>query len=368
MKDKSLKLYYTLIVTIVVFAIISLMMVYSASFIVGIRLFENSNHFIIKQLISYIIGFVLFFIFMKIDYEKYEKYKKGIFWAGLIILVIVLIPGVGSKVNGAVRWIKIGPLSLQPAEFSKIFFILSFAGFLTYSKNKMKFGSQIIIPATAMTGAFIALILMEKDMGTAVHIFMISFFMLVMSNIKVGTLLGYCGAAILAGIPLIMMTPHRRSRIEAYVDGMIKEGVGGGYQVRQSVIGIGNGGFFGLGYSNGRQKYFYLPELHTDFIFSVISEEGGFIAVLWIVFLYMVILFVGVAVAKHAKDRYGRYVAVGITVCVVSQAAFNIAVASGLIPAKGIPLPFISYGGSSVMTMMILMGILVNILKKGEFK
>lgn len=354
-----------LLIIIIFFMVISIVFIYSSSFTTGIKKFSNAQYFLYRQIIWYFIGFVAMVLTSKVGYKNIQKYRAYLFIGGVLALIAVLFLGI--EINGSKRWFRLGPLSVQPAEFAKLFFIIWFAGFLDRLRKKEAEDLAILIPSILMLGIYATLIVLERDLSTALHLCAVVFVMLIASKIRFVYIFGvsFIGLSLMA--LLIFNSGMRANRVTQYVEGMRKEGVGGGYQVVQSVIGIGNGGFIGAGYGKGLQKYFYIPELHTDFIFAVIAEELGFLmGSLPIISLYVWFMIVGFGIAKKSSCDYGKYLALGISSLVVLQALINLMVVSGMIPATGIPLPFVSSGGSSIASLMMAMGILFNISKKGE--
>lgn len=354
-----------LFIIIVLLATISIVFIYSSSFTVGIRKFNNGHYFLTRQIIWYIIGFIAMIVVSNIDYLFLRRIRAYLLILGIIILISVLVFGI--DINGARRWLRVGGLSVQPAEFSKLFFIIWFAGLMQKFKEKNLKDFDILIPSILMLILYSVLIFLERDLSTALHLCVVIFILLVVSKVSLRYIFGFIFSGIFMVAIFIGKSSMRWSRMTEYFNGIKNLGVGGGYQVVQSVIGIGNGGFIGAGYGKGLQKYFYLPELHTDFIFSVIAEEMGFLmGSIPIIALYVWFMIIGVKIINKSKDYYAKYLALGITSLVVVQALINLMVVSGMIPATGIPLPFVSSGGSSIVTLMIAMGILFNISKKGE--
>ncbi len=349
-------------ILIIIFAVISIASIYSASFTVGERLFKNGNYFFIRQIIWYAIGTVLMVVFSKIDYRIYKNYINYIYGAGLILLLMVEF--FGTETKGAARWIKMGAFSLQPAELSKIIFVLFLVVMIEKFRTCGKSDTDMFVKIIIGLGIYMLFILRERDFGTCVQLMAITilvFFIIKLKNIYF-FMMGTAGAVV--GSYAIIRSPHRISRISSYLSGI----TGGdmGHQLKQSVLGMGNGGLFGLGYGNGIQKYYYLPEPHTDFIFSVIGEEGGFIMTVIIVVLFFMLTKIGITVAMKKKDYFGKLLAFGITAMFSVQAVINLYVVTGMAPTKGMPMPFISFGGSALMNTMIASGILLNIIKEVE--
>jgi cell division protein FtsW len=350
------------IILIIVFAVISIASIYSASFTVGERFFKNGNYFFIRQIIWYTAGSISMIIFSKINYNIYRKYALHIYVLGISMLLAVEF--FGTSVKGATRWIKIGGLSVQPAEFSKIIFVIFIAVMIEKFRISKKSDTDMFVKIILSLGAYMLLIIRERDFGTCVQLTIITLLLFFIINLKKKYFFIMGIAVITSGTYAIIKSPHRIVRIKSYLSGM--SGGEMGHQLEQSVLGMGNGGFFGLGYGNGIQKYYYLPEPHTDFIFSVIGEEGGFIMSVIIVILFFILTKIGISVAMKKKDYLGKLLAFGITTMFAVQAVINLYVVTGMAPTKGMPMPFISFGGSALITTMVASGILLNIMKEVE--
>ncbi|MCX5774492.1 MAG: putative peptidoglycan glycosyltransferase FtsW [Fusobacteria bacterium] len=353
-----------LLIIMLIFTAYSIIFVYSSSFPTAIRTYHNPYRFILMQVIWYAISYVAFFFVSGIDYKKYITKRNTIYLLGFILLVAVLV--VGKRVNGSRRWIGIGPLTFAPAEFAKLCFIVYFSTMLAKFKKMGTKNLAILFPAFIVAVIYIGLIFLEKDFGTIAVLGGTILIMLFFTNIQIKYFVGIVILAIGASIPAIVLSAHRISRVISFFEGVKNNGVGGGYQVQQSIIGIGHGGLFGLGIGNGIQKYYYLPELHTDFIFSVIGEEGGYVLALILIIAFIVFFYIGIKIALDSKDWFAKYFVSGYFVMVILQALMNMMVATGMMPATGRPLPFISYGGTSVFILFLGLGIVFNILKQEE--
>jgi cell division protein FtsW len=325
---------------------------------------DPTMRYMIKQMVYYLISFVSMVIFSNINYKTYKDHRWLPFVVGIIALLLVLV--IGKETKGATRWIVIGGMTIQPAEFAKICFVLYFAGQLARYEESHKKNWDIFIPGMIVSVTYVFLILAERDLSSSVHLFIVAMFMLFVSNIKKSYSFFMFLAIMSMGVVFIRSSANRWGRVKSFLEGIKHNGVGGGYQATQSVIGIGNGGAVGLGFGNGIQKYYYLPERHTDFIFSIIAEELGFLGSLFVIMLYVLMAFIGFKIIKNSQDIYGKYLAFGIISLVMVQAIINLFVATGLSPTTGITLPFISYGGSSLLALMTAFGILINIIKEGE--
>ncbi len=353
-----------LIMLAIILSIFGIAFIASASFTTGIRRHQNGTYFLVRQVFWYILGLILMFLVSRVNYKIHKKLQGFYFILGVIILVAVLI--FGKEINGAKRWIPIFKFTIQPAEFSKLLFVLFYAAILEKLRKAKKKNFEIIIPSILVIWLYVGLIFFERDLSTSVHLFGIAAVMLFVSQVNIGCYGIFISMHFLLASVGIMISPNRRQRIISFIIGMKDNAIGGGYQVKQSIIAIGNGGFTGTGYGKGLQKYYYLPERHTDFILAIIGEEIGFIGLIGLLIVYVLIMAIGLKTAIKTKDYYGKYLALGITALIMIQVLLNVFVVTGMIPATGIPLPLISYGGSSLLTILIAIGILINIISEGE--
>ncbi len=356
-----------LILFIAVFVLvgIGLAMSYSASAHFAQKTFGDSFYFLKRQFIWCVTGFAALLFFQRVDYRVYVRYTRVLLIASLIMLVLVLIPGVGKSVKGSARWLSIGFIGIQPSEVVKIVIVIYLAKvFSSEHDGVANHVIQLLIPML-ITGVMFMLILLQPDFGTAIDLLFVSVVILFVSGFP----FIYIGMLSVLSIPmfylLIYQVGYRRDRFLAYLNPW-RDRFGTGYHVVQSFIAFRKGSFFGTGLGYGTQKIKRLPEPHTDFIFAVIAEESGFLGTVFIVLLFCVLFWRGLYVALHASDEFGRLLAIGLTLMIVVQAFINIGVVSGSLPTTGIPLPFISYGGSSLLANMIAVGILLNISKYRE--
>jgi cell division protein FtsW len=337
----------------------SVVMVYSASAVLAMERFSEPYYFLIKQATWALIGLCLLPIVMRIDYRQYRQ--PVVIWTALAVVAIALIAVLfGPKVKGATRWLDVGPMGVQPSEFAKIAIIVFTAALLERRMDRIDDVSYSLLPIGLIVGGIVTLILLQPDLGTAVTILMISCVMV----FAAGMSYAYVGGLFLAAIPalyvLLMTSDYRRKRVLSFLNPW-DDPLGGGFQMIQSMIAVATGGITGRGLMGGKQKLFYLPEPHNDFIYAVISEELGLIGATIILLCFCVITWRGLRTAVRAPDRFGAFMAIGLTTMVAFQALFNISVVLGLLPTKGIPLPFVSAGGSSLLINLIGMGMLLNI-------
>lgn len=355
-----------LILAMMALVAIGFIMVYSTSYIMAMKRYGNEYFFIKKQLIFISIGFLLFFVASNIDYHAYQRWIYLIFFISLLsIIALTFIHGLGSAVGGARRWIRLGPFTFQPSEPAKLAVIIYLAYYFAAKKDKIKNFSIGILPPMIMSGLVIFFILKEPDFGTAVSLGAIVITMMFIAGVR----LRYLFSLLLLAAPFVYLmvtkVDYRMKRVLVFLDPWRDAG-GAGFQLVQSLIAFGAGGIWGAGLGEGKQKLFYLPEAHTDFILSVVGEEFGLIGVSVIIMLYIAVLVSGIRIAFRTKDIFGQYLAIGITLLIVLQAAVNMAVVLALLPTKGLTLPFISYGGTSLVVNMIAMGILLNIWRRNR--
>jgi cell division protein FtsW len=339
---------------------LGLVMVFSASGVLASDKYHDPAFFLKKQLIYAVVGVTLMLVVRRIPYQMYNRLVYLILLISLILLILVLIPGIGVRIRSASRWIKFGPLVIQPSEFAKLAIIIFLAYSMARKQEKIRFFSIGFLPHIVVAGIFILLIEKEPDFGTALALAGITFLMLFVG----GTRLTHILLVILSASPLvvyvILKNKMRLERVVTFVDPW-KYAQESGYQLVHSLYAIGSGGFWGLGIGKSREKLFYLPDSHTDFIFAILAEELGFLGVITVISLFAILIIRGLIISLRAQDTFGAYLAMGLTALIGLQAAINMAVVSGLMPTKGLSLPFLSYGGSSLLVNMIAVGILLNI-------
>jgi cell division protein FtsW len=354
--------YYFIFIITALFLTAGMVMVSSASMPFGESFHNDAFYFIRKQIIWTVISIVLLFIFSRIDYHKIAKISNFIMLISIALLAIVLIPGIGTKVNGSTRWINLPFAGLQPSEFTKLAVIIYLSDILNKKYRELYRIKSIIFPAFIflLTASF--LIFMEPDFSIVVVIWIIVFIIMFIGEVKFKHILGIGITWLIFAVSYLFLENYRRERLFAFLN-KTGDAVGSNFQVNQSLIAIGSGSIFGVGLGNSIQKYSYLPEANTDFIFSIIGEEFGLVGTLLIVTLFILFAFFGIKIALKAKDYLGRLMAIGITSLITIQAMINISVTIGIVPVTGMTLPFISMGGSSLISIMIGVGILLNISK-----
>lgn len=348
--------------------LIGAVMVFSASAITARDQYGNAYYFLLRQLLWAVIGILGMFWLMRTDYHKLRQPR--VIFSGLSLTLVLLIAVYFlDRSHATHRWIRLGPLSLQPSEIAKLMVIFYLAWFLEIRCAPHAPGvnnvPRTLLPILGTVALITALIYKEPDLGTACMIFFIAAVMLFVAGLSYR----FIAAAVVAAIPAIYIaiasTPYRLERVKTFFSPGA-DPQGHGFQLLQSLIAVGSGGFSGVGLMESRQKLFFLPEAHTDFIFSVICEELGFIGAVVILALFAFYGWRGFVAAMKAPDDFGRFLGIGVTAMVVGQALINLSVVLGLLPTKGIPLPFISYGGSSLLGMLLATGVLLNISQQAD--
>lgn len=354
-----------LIVAILCLLVIGLTMVYSASAIWADYKFNDSLYFLKHQLLFAVIGLIGMFVVMNIEYQVWKKWTKQIILASFFLLIIVLIPGIGTERNGSQSWIGIGAFSIQPSEFMKLAMIIFLSHYLEKNQKYITSFKKGLVPTLGIVILAFGLIMLQPDLGTGTVMFGTAVVLIFIAGARISHFAGL-GLIGLAGfVGLIISAPYRLERITSYLDPW-KDPQGSGFQIIQSLFAIGPGGLFGLGLGQSRQKFFYLPEPQTDFIFAILSEELGFIGGTILLILFATLLWRGVKIAIGAPDLFGSFLATGIITMIAIQVIINISVVTGLIPVTGITLPFLSYGGSSLTLTLMAVGILLNISKHAK--
>lgn len=354
-----------LFIATVLITVFGIVMIYSASSIWSAYKFGDAFKYVKNQALFGIIGVILMFFIRKIDYTIYYKKTNLILMICLILLILVLIPGIGSIRNGSRSWFGLGGFGIQPSEAAKIGLIMFTSKYLENSNKFIKDLKKGVIPILLILFLVFGLIMLQPDFGTGMIIVISIIAMLFIAGVNMkffvaGGVLGLIGVVV-----LILIAPYRMDRITSFLNPW-SDPLGTGFQIIQSLYAIGPGGLLGVGFLNSRQKQFYLPEPQTDFIFSIISEELGILGILLVSFLFITILWCGFKIALNSKNLFAKYLAFGLTFQMLVQAALNLMVVIGMIPVTGVTLPFLSYGGSSLLVSMASIGIILNIAMKQE--
>ncbi len=350
-----------LLITIIILTLFGLFMIYNASSYIAFRDFEDKYYYIKEQSVWAAIGLVVMFVASRFPYKSLYALAIPILVAAITLLLLVFIPGIGIEVLGAKRWINLGFTTLQPAEFVKLSLAIYLAAWFS-NKEQGRF-----IAFCLLIGIVLLLVMLQPDMGTASIILFEAVLLYFLSGASMRHFFVLIPAIIAAGGALIMLAPYRMARLVSFLNmGENLDGVS--YHVKQILIALGSGGVVGVGAGNSLQKYSYLPENVTDSIFAIIAEEFGLIGAIFLITLYGIIIWRGFHIAKHTKDPFGKLLAGGITGFLGFQTALNLSTMSMLVPLTGVPLPFISYGGSALIINLCAIGILLNISKSVQIK
>ena len=344
----------------VVLLSIGVVMVYSASAIVAADRFQDPYFFLKKQVFWALLGAAGLWAALRTDYRRLERVVLPLLIVAAVLLVLVLVPPIGQAINGTRRWIRLGPVSFQPAELAKLALVVYLAAFLARKREALDDFRHGLLPPLAVAGLLAALVFAQPDLGSCLTLVALTFALLFLA----GGRIAHLGLLLASALPLLAIAiwaaPYRLRRITAFVDPW-SDPRGSGFQIIQSWLALGNGGLFGQGIGGSKQKLFYLPESHTDFIFAILGEELGFVGAAAVVGLFVVLVWRGLRIGLRTPDPFGAYLALGITVLIATQTLVNLGVVTGLLPTKGLPLPFISFGGSALLVTMLATGVLLNI-------
>jgi len=357
LKIKEVGFDLALFLIIVLLVCTGIVMIYSSSYFTALDMTNKSGFFLQKQLVALGLGFAMMMFFSQLSYWRLKKVAIPFFIGVIALLMLVLVL---PPIKGSSRWINIGIFGIQPSEFAKLSIIILFSSMISDRQGKVQSFSSGILPFIILLLPLNLLVLKQPDLGTASMMTMIAFFLIYIGGANFGQLalviLTFAGGALL----VIMNSLYKMKRVVAWLD-PFKDASGAGYHIIQSLIAIGSGGFSGLGLAQSKQKFSSLPEQYTDFIFAIICEELGFLGACFVILLYIALLWRGIYIARRAPDLFGFLMAAGITFYVFVQAMTNISVVLNIFPVTGVPLPFISYGGCSLLVTLSSMGILLNI-------
>lgn len=351
---------HTLLIVTIVLALVGLVMVFSASAVVAGNRFHDSGYFLKRQLAWLTFGFLLLHLASRIDYIWWKRLSIPMLGCMALLLVMVLIPSLGVAAKGARRWLRLGPISVQPAEMVKLVAVIYVAAYLTKKEDGITTFSTGLVPVLGVIGVLSGLVLLEPDLGTVVVIGLVTVGLLFLGGAQVKHLLGLGLCAVPVVLALVLGSSYRRQRMLTFLAPW-KDASDAGFQITQSFLAFGSGGPFGVGLGEGKQKLFFLPEAHTDFVLALVGEELGLVGTVTIILLFVLFVVRGFQIAARARMPFGRHLAMGITLLIGVQALVNAGVVTGLLPTKGLTLPFVSYGGSSLIICLIGVGILLNI-------
>ncbi len=346
-----------MLIAVLTLMVLSLGVVYSASATWATEKFGQSNRLLNLHALKVLLGMVALFVGMTIDYRKYRKFTKPAVIISIAFLFVTLL--LGGEVKGAARWLRLGGLSLQPSEFAKFALLFHLCTLISTKGEAIRKFKKGFLPMMIWIGGVAGLVLLQPNFSTGSMIMLISLVMLFISRARFTHLFGTLGVALLLLAAVAVTHPHVMERIDSYIDGT----AGGkpNYQLSQGIIGFGNGGLLGVGPGESKQRDFFLPESYGDFVFSIVGEEYGLIGTMFFLGVFLVIMRRGFKIAKFARDEFGRLLAIGITSTIILYAVVNAGVTLGILPTTGLPMPFVSYGGSSLLFTSFAVGVLLNI-------
>ncbi|MGH7232618.1 MAG: putative lipid II flippase FtsW [Nitrospiraceae bacterium] len=350
----------TVLTVTALLAVMGLVMVYSASAVVAENRFHDSVYFLKRQVAWLGCGFLLLQIASRLDYLVWRKLALPILALTALLLLIVLMPSLGVTAKGARRWFHLGPISVQPAEMAKLALVLYLAAYLTRKEGRIRELVSGFLPPLVVMGLLSAPIVLQPDLGTVLVMGLVTLGLLFLGGARLNHLFGLVPIVVPLLAVAIWKSPYRLQRLMIFLDPG-KDPTGAGFQVNQSFLAFGSGGLFGVGLGEGKQKLFFLPEAHTDFVLALVGEELGLVGTAAIIILFAVLVFKGFQIAGRARDPFGRYLGLGITLLIGVQALINAGVVTGLLPTKGLTLPLVSYGGSSLLVSLLSVGILLSI-------
>lgn len=349
--DKGL---FLIVLTLMLFGIV---MVYSASNVIAEQKFGSSTHFLVNQFLRAMMGIVILMFAAKYDYHNYKRHTMMMLLIAGVLCAVVLTLG---QLKGAARWLQVGGFGIQPSEIAKIALVFYVAGYMDSKGDRIRDFQNGLLPPLIMAGVFAVAIILQPNFSTAAVVMGMVILMLFIGGMDIKHLGMMAAVAIPVALLTVILSPYRRARLMAFLD-PTADMQGSGYQIKQSLISFANGGLTGVGVGQGQQKLLFLPEPFTDFIYSIIGEEMGFIGAVLVLGLFIVFLFRAIKTARTAPDMYGFYLATGIIISIVVYALVNAGVAVGVFPTTGLPMPFISYGGTSLLFTCFLVGVLLNI-------
>lgn len=349
-----------LLAAMVLLLSIGVVMVYSASAIVAAERFGDPYFFLRKQLLWALFGLGSVLLALHVDYRWLERWSWPILIAAGALLVVVLVPPLAQPINGTRRWLRLGPLSFQPAELAKLALVIHLATFLSRHREGLGDFWRGVAPPLGVAAALAGLVLAQPDLGTCFTLLAVTFALLFLGGVRIRHLAVVLGAALPVLALAVWLAPYRVRRIATFLDPW-SDPRGSGFQIIQSWLALGGGGVTGRGLGESKQKLFYLPEAHTDFVLAILGEELGFVGALGVIALFVVLVWRGFRTGLRAPDPFAAYLAFGLTLVIATQALVNMGVVTGTLPTKGLPLPFISFGGSALLMTVFATGTLLNI-------
>ncbi len=363
MKHNSLRTDVRLfLITVIALNIIGLIFVYSASSVFAMETFGSTFYFVKKQFVGLALGIIGIIAMQTMSRTTLQYTSPFLFLASLVLTGLTLIGPFAYRVNGSSRWLHFGPITFQPSELLKIALILFLAACIAKKTKKYSFVYGYI-PIVAILILPTLILLKQPDFGLTITLFVTTLILLFVAQFEVKHVLLTLLSCIPVGILLIIMKPYRLQRIMTFFNPW-HDPQGSGFQIIQSLIAIGSGGLWGVGVAQSKQKFFYLPMQHTDFIFSIIAEETGFLGALFLILLYLLLLYFGIKIAQQLKHQFSQLVVIGFITLINLQAVINISVSSGLLPTKGIGLPFVSYGNTALVCNLWMIGIILNLARE----
>ncbi|TFG93259.1 MAG: putative lipid II flippase FtsW [Syntrophobacterales bacterium] len=354
-----------LFIVTIILVVIGTVMIYSSSSIIALEKYGDGYHYIKKQIVFVLLGLGVMVWASKVPYRYWGKAAYPAMLISIVLLILLVLPGFGTKVGGATRWFRAGGVSFQVSEMVKVALVIFMAHYLTKKIAHIKEFSRIFMIPLVVMLIILGLVLCQPDFGAAVIMVMVFMLMFYLAGSRITYLAGLAATVVPVGVILIMQESYRMRRLLSFLNPW-EDPNRTGFQIIQSFISFGSGGTFGVGLGNSMQKLFYLPEPHTDFILSVIAEEGGFVGVFIVVLLFAFLIFRGFMISFRCTNLFGMLLSSGLTAVIALEAFIHMAAVMGLVPTKGLVLPFLSYGGTSLMMCMMAIGILLNISSHQE--
>lgn len=364
MRKQRGKFDYNIILVVLLLLVVGLTFIYTASSTKALERFDDDAFFLKRQLLRLLVGALILYVIMRTDYHLVLRISPWVFWLSLTMLIAVLFLPQELAIRGTRRWIQLAGFSFQPSELARLSLILMFARVLSMPGVDMKKFTDGVLPQIILTALVCGLILLEPDTSTGLMTLLIVLGLLFVAGARSAHLFAVSTTALLAAVTALLSVPYQRSRLLSFLHSIWNDSEVS-WQVKQSLISLGNGGVFGIGLGQSRQKMHWLPDPFTDFIFSIIGEELGLIGTLGVMALFIYLMFRGFRIAWHAPDREGQLLAAGLTLSLCLYAFMNVAVVTHLVPTTGIPMPFVSYGGSSLIMNLFAIGVLLNISYQG---